>query len=59
MSDCATALAVIMRAVLQYGAVKGERYRIRLVAVPPHWAGIDENLSVRTIDAPLPGAEDD
>jgi hypothetical protein len=43
---------VLFRARLPYGVRRGEPVTIRLTAVPPIWAGIDNVLSLWTIDVP-------
>lgn len=43
---------VIVRARLPYGVRRGEPVRIHITAVPSLWAGINEKLSVWTIDIP-------
>lgn len=41
---------ILFRARLQYGVRQGDEFRIRMSAVPGVWAGINERLSVWTID---------
>ena len=43
---------VILRARLQYGARRGQPVLITMTVIPPTWAGIDNLLSLWTIDVP-------
>jgi hypothetical protein len=43
---------VLLRGRLPYGARRGQAVTLRLRVIPPIWAGIDNTLSVWTIDIP-------
>jgi hypothetical protein len=43
---------VLFRATLPYGVRKGEPVRISMTVVPPVWAGINNRLSIWTLDIP-------
>lgn len=43
---------ILFRARLPYGIRKGEPAEIEMTVIPPIWAGIDNTLSVWTIDVP-------
>ena len=48
----------IFRARLPYGARKGESHKILLTAIPPFYAAVHDDLSLRTIDYPAPQPTD-
>lgn len=43
---------ILFRARLPYGARKGQPIEFRITAIPPIWAGVDNDLSLWTIDIP-------
>lgn len=49
---------VLVRATLPEGARQGSPVEVRLTVVPPLWAGVNQVLSVWTIEAPAPGSAD-
>lgn len=49
---------VLLRARLPYGARRGQAVALRLRAIPPIWAGVDNTLSIWTVDIPNAFAAD-